>query len=775
MPREHSELFKGLTQQVGHEFCLNPELVEESILEGEINYGAMSDLLREVNDAQFGIVSTLDNDTNTWLRDATRATLLGQRMSHDAPVIEANNALLRCLSRLRPIDFAIDKKHGAHGRELRDEIKTEFGSLCREILEIAQREGSNSQKNALITQKEKAFNTFLVKQLHEANLTRGCESKKDAEKLLAYYRDLSSVLSPARTMVTLTYDESAHILQRETQYPVTEKTPVQIEALQQLETLIPYPFEDEKNAHTIRNLATQEADYLFAELIAKPDTALPAQARKTHLVGAKNAFIVKNELIQIVDELPPDVDGLEAQDEDVLWLARMGSPAFIGEGEKSEVIQIHTRENLEQVRAAAAARMGGDVDTLNLHVTTLNTYTFSENQSTIIKHVSQATRGREEKSDKMSYMATNPEGTLRALDIAEGLNFGEEEPPHGIAPFQKAKRLKSVSKVILAASNTEDTISVIHCASGQDRTGTAVEKSTQDWMKKRYKSKGLSTRNIESVRAAGGNAAEIASHHVHGSTGMKSDSIANDLLGEATFSPEAQREFYLKSAKTNKLNEVDEVDFLKRPCRFAKDEYEDYFRQFEENLRNSTEPLMICKGNEVIKQVKKIIAGRNPENLDSRSLSDLSLVLFAANKAMRELDDPQKTQENSKRLAALANNVSGKASPKWQALGVALMIFACASLVVVGILAAIPSGGTSLLLSAVGAIGLTASVGVGAGVGAVGFVGTGMFYLGREKGLAKSVSQFKQSLFYVKEESKSAIENPEEKDRQNTDLTSSFN
>lgn len=764
MAREHSELFTALTQKIGEEFRLKPHDLVAKLK--ETNYEALSDLLREVNDAQFGIVSTVDPKTHTWLRDATQAKPLEQRMRHDAPVIEANNALLRCLSRLRPIDYAIDKKMGAKGQELRDDINTRFGLLCQEILTIAQGAAHDEDKQKRISQKEDEFNTFLVEQLHKANLTKGCESREDAEKLLFHYRNLSSVLSPARPMVTLTYDKTERILQRETQYPVTRKTETQKQALHQLVTVTAYPFKDEKNAHTAQNLAIQEADSLFAGLMARDDTALPAQARKTHLVGAKNAFIVKNELIEIKEasELqPPKIDRLQAEDEeDVLWLARMGSPVFIGKGEESEAVQIHTRENLEQVRVAAAEKMDKNPDLLNLHVTTLNTYSFLEKQATIINHVAKATKERDDKNDQMSYAATNPDGTFRALDIAQGLDFGKEQAPHGIAPLQKAERLKSVCKVILAACKAINTLSVIHCASGQDRTGTAVEKATQEWMKKRYKSKHKNISNIESVRAQGGNAAEITSHHVPGSSGMKSDSIANDVFGSTTtFSPQAQDEFYLKSAETNKKNHVGDVAFLKTPSKAAIEEYEDYLSQFAANLEQAQDALLIEKGRKIIEQVKAI-AGNTPENLDSRALNDLSQVLFSANNSLIDIDDPQKTQANSKRLAALANHVSGNTSPGWHALGTALLTFACASLVIVGVLAAIPSGGSSLLLSAIGAAGLGASLGVGVGIGVAGVAGAGMFYHGREKGLAKSVSQFRQTLFDIKKESQPEDENPDD-------------
>ncbi|CEG56926.1 hypothetical protein [Legionella fallonii] len=766
MPREHSGHFKVLVTQKGNEHRLSPDTVQEKLQNGEIGYEAMSDLLRETNDAQFGIVSTLNKD-NEWIRDATHAIPLEKRMSHDAPVIDANNTLLRCLSRLRPIDYAIDKKHGEKGKEIRDALKNRFGELSAEILKIAQGPGTDEEKHKQIHQKEKEFNTFLVEKLHEANLTQGCEKEEDAEKLLFHYRNLSSTLAPARTLVTLTYDKDAKILQRETQYPVTEKTEAQKETLNKLKVITPYPFKDESNSHTRQKIAFQEADSLFSDLIAQDDRALPAQARKTHLVSAKNAFIVKNELIEIEDEAtlesPEAVDALNAKkEEDVLWLARMGSPVFVGKGEKSEVLQTHTRENLEQVRRTAAKKMGKDAESLNVHVTTLNTDSPLEHQSTIVDHVYQATRNNQDKKDNVSYVPTNPDGTFRVLDVAPELNFNEETQPSGSAPLQKATRLESVTKVMLAASCTANTISTVHCASGQDRTGTAVEKATQEWMKKRYDDKELDQSNIESMRAEGGNAAEITTHHVNGSPGMKTDSIANNFFdSKTTFSPRATEELYLSSAKTNKQNKIGDVAFLTKPSRLAVAEYNDHLEKFTANLakapRDDKEKQLIEKGKEVLKQVQSI-AKDKPGELSSASLNDLTQVLATTNKSLMEAHEPKQSQENAKRLAALSHHVSGKSSSGWKALGIGLLTFASAVLVVAGVLAAIPTAGSSLLLAAVGVAGLAATVSAGAGVAAAGVTSAAMIHHGREKGLAKSISDFKNALSEIKTETQAKPE-----------------
>ena len=152
------------------------------------------------------------------------------------------------------------------------------------------------------------------------------------------------------------------------------------------------------------------------------------------------------------------------------------------------------------------------------------------------------------------------------MDVAPGLYEPGESRPWGSSPLQKEKRLAGVASVMLKAA-AKGFISLVQCASGQDRTGTAIEKTTQTWQEARYKELGLETGNIETMRAMGGNAAEITSHHIPGSRGMKTESKAGDTFGKA-----ANEQFYLASAKTNKKNPTDKNQaaalnkLLQTPC-----------------------------------------------------------------------------------------------------------------------------------------------------------------------------------------------------------------
>lgn len=752
MPQEHSALYTALidapTQRLDSKKLVEKirEVNLPAYKEGINFYDQMSDLLREANDAEFGIVSKLD-EHGQWVRDATNAIPLAARISHDSPVIEANNTLLRCLSRLRAIDYAIAenavKKAGAN--PIREKIRNKLVQLTANLMNQTT---AGSLDN--IKTREKEFDTFLIECLHEANLTTGCETPKDAEKLLFHYRNLSSLLVPARTMITLTFDKQANILQRETQYPVTTKSEEQKIAIKGLLEINPNPFREEKTGHNTRNIAAQQADRLFADLMAEDDRALPAQARKTHLVGAKNAFIVKNELIALQDnETIEAAASRQAEKEDVLWLARTGVPVYVGKGENYELTQKHTRENLEQIRETAKAKMGQSK--LSMHLMCLNTYSPLENQAKMVTHLYDATRNRLDLHDDISYMPTNADGTFRVLDLAPSLTFAPgEKRPRGSAPLSKATRLDNVAAVMLKVAKEEDKLSVVNCASGQDRTGTAVEKTIQRWMEERYSAKKLATDTIQTVRAEGGNAAEITAHHVHGSPGMKKDSQARNFFSSyAAFDKPATREFYRNSAGSNKKNPVGNVDFLKKPSAAAVSEYQANLAAFIESLdkfkdNTSDERRQFHdKGIKLLTNIKEI-AGESPKSLDAKSLSDLSMVLLRATRAMNDPAD----KATIRQLAGLSQVVSGKASSRWKALGSALLAFSCAALVVAGVLLAIPSGGSSLLLTVAGATGLATGAGI---VAASALTGHVLRKTSSEKGLAKDITNFKSALTKIKE------------------------
>ncbi len=769
---DQSELYQQLTVADTFKKSALTNLITRAALpdvnaaDGSNIYDRLCDLLRENSDAQFGIVSKLDE--GQWVRDATFSVPLSERIAHDSLVIESNNMLLRCLSRIRAIDYAIAKKYSDGScDDIRNEIKNQFKAHLDLIQEKLQ-SGRLTFNDLSAT--ERVIDSVLIEKLHKANLTKECYSAKDAEKLLFHYRNLSSLLIPARTMVTLTHDKTTNVFQRETQYPVTKKSDAQKEALSVLRQLHPFARHEDKNHHTVNPLAAQEANRLFADLMEEDTRSLPAQARKTHLVGARNAFIVKNELFFGVGPETLEVAKSSDQPDETLWLARTGTPVYVGKGEHSESIQTHTLENLAQIRNTAREVMGVTEDKpVRMHLSVLNTDTPLENQHTMIDHLTKATEQHSQLYD-LSYMPTNTEGTFRLLEVSPRLVYEKRQRPRGVAPLNKSKRLNTVADVVLTASRMENTVSLVTCASGQDRTGTAVEKTTQFWMQQKYQDRKCNDSNIQNMRAEGGNAAEITSHLVYGSPGMKDDSQAGD-----TFNKMATAQFYRTSANTNKKNPVGSLASLNKPSNKAIEEYKQNLLNFEDAIRaydsienDTVEKEFSNQAQALLTKIKKIVG--EPVSKKRVSAKELDLISLSLLYCQQALEHPEDSK-NLQKITDISGKLSNCSSKAMKGLGIGLMAFAFSALVVVGILAAIPTGGGSLLLTLIGASGLSfmAAAGIGTtAIAAAGISGASVYKANSKNELARSLSFFESALSKAKEEEQDVDD--ENSEENSTDL-----
>lgn len=593
------------------------------------SYRATMDVLLSEQDRFFNIDSYRYFDKETgqdiWVRDATGAYSLNHtlRPKHDAVPIEGNNALMRCLSRLRAIDYviaqveseALDKVHeGTTKREqIRISLHQAFKALEVDIKGYDEPtvDAHDEQQLAAIRNQERAFNTLLIRKLHEANLTEGCLTKQDAEKLLMHYRTLSSVLDPAMPLVTLTYDEAGQMLQQEVQYPVTVKTATQKEAIASLKQVVRIPEQAEKNSHTLSRIAIQQADACFADCLMADDRMLSAQARKTHLMTVKNAFIVKtstalgikslrnNPLYSDVKQKP-----LEPIDDDnQIMLARTGSLVFVGKGEKKRETDKATQENLKQIQIAANRINNKSDETASIHLMVLNTDSRQERQDKILSGLRRVIVGDAESSHVMSNVPTNDIGTAfysPSLSVAIQDTYKQQKSQNNSwwTLGQKATRLQMAVTATLSAI-AAGFISCVMCASGQDRTGTVIEKSIQEktleqWIAYQTKQTGSAPeasaverqrKLIQEMRARGFNASIISTHMAPGSPGLKKQSKANNWFNaKRTFGPFADNEFYLDSADTNKQNFVGDVTFLQSPDEVARETFEIKRHRFELTL-----------------------------------------------------------------------------------------------------------------------------------------------------------------------------------------------
>ncbi len=121
------------------------------------------------------------------------------------------------------------------------------------------------------------------------------------------------------------------------------------------------------------------------------------------------------------------------------------------------------------------------------------------------------------------------------------------------------------------------------------------------------------------------------------------------------------------------------------------------------------------------------------------SVATLINVIERCSKAIDEPSD----KENIRELAKLSEKISYKSDPFWRELGSALLMFAGVVLFAFGVLAAIPSGGGSLLFSVLGADIIAISLG---GAAAVAGAGAAMQVYGRNKNTNKSLTYFKTAV-----------------------------
>ncbi len=180
------------------------------------------------------------------------------------------------------------------------------------------------------------------------------------------------------------------------------------------------------------------------------------------------------------------------------------------------------------------------------------------------------------------------------------------------------------------------------------------------------------------------------------------------------------------------------------------DGYVTALEAFEEELNkhsNATaadKQKLYTQGYEVLQQIKDVIKNDPQES----NLAQMSKVLKACTNALKiSGHDENQFKRHIGELATLSQEISGHGSPRLKKLGIGLLVFAGLALVAVGILAAIPTGGTSLLLVVAGAVGMQAAIAATAAtITVAGVAGAGFFRKSRETGLAKLVTGFREAV-----------------------------
>lgn len=193
-------------------------------------------------------------------------------------------------------------------------------------------------------------------------------------------------------------------------------------------------------------------------------------------------------------------------------------------------------------------------------------------------------------------------------------------------------------------------------------------------------------------------------------------------------------------------------------------QYTKRLNDFKANLDNLADSDMKTCGSRILDEIKKefntMPTSKPPSNIQLIQLIELMDNCIAIQTTIQsELGNKQELlQKSCGQLALLSQNVPGKSYQQVERIAKALLIFACVALVVGGLLAAIPSGGSSLLLTVAGVAGLSAgglkiAGGVAAGVAALSVATTD--YVAKAKsqnteGLRHSILEYKKAVNQIK-------------------------
>src|SRR3990167_1684168 len=524
------------------------------------NYKALEWLILLKNDALEGIQSHIALDshypTGIALVRETPTSNTTNPLPPGHPLIESNNLLLRALSTFRGIDWALTK---ANKTDIQLQLRNSFLHLIEEIKQFQSQVSQGQSPYSDLASMERIFNLFLKHALIQAGLTDGLNTEQDFESILTHYRNLASTLDPAKSMVTIQHYDS--ITHTETAYPITQKTPVQLEQLRVMAS----PETSGENFHSAHVPAFRIANAYFYELITQQDRRLPAGCRSTIAPTVKNAYVVHNQLRAADNSLIAE-----------LWLTRGGSLAYIGPGEIEDSSNNFVVANLEQLQehVARLRYQRSDHTDTKLHLAILLTNSRLESQSTIVATSKAGKERFNTQHEKFlvgwSDIPLNAEGFLtRPLEISSTIkaiaresqttlpsqvpeiispsNFGKLLQARTLNPIKfyricQGSRLEKAVNVINIASQDPETTSYVACASGQDRTGTALEAVIQQWLI----THNITHQQIYATRAVGYHNALLAGLATPGSTGMKRSSQPSDFFPSAMI-----ERFYRPSADTN--------------------------------------------------------------------------------------------------------------------------------------------------------------------------------------------------------------------------------
>lgn len=295
------------------------------------------------------------------------------------------------------------------------------------------------------------------------NLDRGVANVSGYKKLLLHYRQLSSLLDEAPSIETRA-DIDGKIVTK-TSHPITQKTDRQKDMLMQ-QAIVELDRENHGNGyHTKSNVAIQEANRVFLELMCDDTRRLSEQTRKTHLPTVKNGYI---ETV--------DIDG------STLTYVCAGTIAYVESHASSDERIAAGKENIRQI-LMAASQHSELKDSTDLHFQILNTRLLGiEKQDIMVDVTKGATQGKiyimPDKKQVKTHYSNTPVNELGKFclnnidsDVAKAMGDDYSKWTTWMPnPLSRSTRNQVAINASYAAATTPDLVHIISCASARDRT-----------------------------------------------------------------------------------------------------------------------------------------------------------------------------------------------------------------------------------------------------------------------------------------------------------------
>ncbi len=215
---------------------------------------------------------------------------------------------------------------------------------------------------------------------------------------------------------------------------------------------------------------------------------------------------------------------------------------------------------------------------------------------------------------------------------------------------------------------------------------------------------------------------------------------------------------YAKTRMNKVLASLADI-FAKHPNQQGIEVYQSSLDSFRLNLAAFDTPFATQPERQIYQYGTKLLThlnelvGEHPELMKPEKLVDLTAMLECATKTLEHIEDEEETRKHVAQLTRHAQRIAGIDYSSWTIIAQDLLNFSCTVLIFIGLLAAIPTGGTSLLLSAIGAVGLGVST----------YAASDDFsVLNPGKKLRKDITHFKAAVALLTEENNKNEPDPDE-------------